>query len=147
MVKHASSPPCRYDVTTFFKKKETLLFLFHCLSTVSASNMTSLNYPTDDLPIIPWSELVRGKWYHVSDIRDIRLQNPERNVKLLTLKAKDAPPRSVWASSVVTNKINEKTAAKQEHEQDMKLFLKSYGVKRSTQYPGRRYYNCRLMYS
>ena len=109
--------------------------------------MTSLNYPTDDLPIIPWSELVRGKWYHVSDIRDIRLQNPERNVKLLTLKAKNAPPRSVWASSVVTNKIDEKMAAKQEHEQDMKLFLKSYGVKRSTQYPGRRYNNCRLMYS
>ena len=109
--------------------------------------MTSLNYPTDDLPTIPWSELVCGKWYHVSDIRDIRLQNPERNVKLLTLKAKDAPPRNVWASSVVTNKIDEKMAAKQEHEQDMKLFLKSYGVKRSTQYPGRRYNNCRLMYS
>ena len=109
--------------------------------------MTSLNYPADDLPTIPWSELVRGKWYHVSDIRDIRLQNPERNVKLLTLKAKNAPPRSVWASSVVTNKIDEKMAAKQEHEQDMKLFLKSYGVKRSTQYPDRSYYNCRLTYS
>ena len=90
---------------------------------------------------------MRGKWYHVSDIRDIRLQNPERNAKLLTLKAKNAPPRSVWASSIVTKQIDEKMAAKQEHEQDMKLFLKSYGVKRSTQYPGRRYYNCRLMYS
>ena len=26
-------------------------------------NMTSLNYPADDLPTIPWSELVRSKWY------------------------------------------------------------------------------------
>ena len=109
--------------------------------------MTSLNYPTDDLPIIPWSELVRGKWYHVSNIRDIRIQNPERNVKLLTLEAKDAAARSVWASSIVTKQIDEKLAAKQEHEQDMKLFLKSYGLKRSTQYPDRSYYNCRLTYS
>ena len=109
--------------------------------------MTSVNYLADDLPTMPWSELERGKWYHVSNIRDIRLQNPERNVKLLTLEAKDASARSVWASSIVTKQIDEKLAAKQEHEQDKKLFLKSYGLKCSTQYPDRSYYNCRLTYS
>jgi hypothetical protein len=63
------------------------------------------------------------------------------------LKAKNAPPRNVWAPSIVTKQIDEKMAAKQEHQQDMKLFLKSYGLKRSTQYPDRSYYNCRLTYS
>ena len=109
--------------------------------------MTSVNYPADDLPTIQWSELERSKWFHVSNIRDIHLQNPARIVKILTLEAKDAAARDVWTSSLVSKQIEEKLAAKEEHEQDKKLFIKSYGLKRSMQCPDRSYYNCRLTYS
>ena len=78
----------------------------------------------DDIPAISWKDLAQNRWFLIEGKKDV--QTKWGLTKLLNLKDGDGERLTVWATSLITNTLDEKW----EMKANVKLFIKSLGEKK-----------------